>query len=388
MLNKIISYFKNNTFTNFLLLATGSLLPLLCAKLNNGYLLVPLNQYYISIIIASAIDSFQIIQIEYIYSTAKLNTQKKLTATILNRQIGVSLILIPFIIIEFLIFHTGFLAIIYNKHIFNTARVGMVYGGEKGLISITLNYIGILRNILMSIAAFFFQLDIYFILSLVLISIIEVIIIWYFISKIYEVKINPSLIPNKDFKRLINKSLRSIRTYGISATSIVNACDRFLITVFDPLIQISYLTYKVVQQYIDGFFGIFAYELHVSQMKNKIFPTNKKIFILILSMTIFGFLSSFFLLKIETFYSAFIILLTCFMISFRRLLDGVLNANLRAFKKYYTAIYKSLIEVICTLVAFSISFILFPESADKIFMLYTIANILPIIYLLNHYKKN
>lgn len=388
MVNKIISYFKNNTFTNFLLLATGSLLPLLCAKLYNGYLLVPLNQYYISIIIASAIDSFQIIQIEYIYSTARLNTQKKLTATILNRQIGVSLILIPFIIIEFLIFHTGFLAIIYNKHIFNTARVGMVYGGGKGLISITLNYIGILRNILMSIAALFFQLDIYFILSLVLISIIEVIIIWYFISKIYEVKINPSLIPNKDFKRLINKSLRSIRTYGISATSIVNACDRFLITVFDPLIQISYLTYKVVQQYIDGFFGIFAYELHISQMKNKIFPTNKKIFILILSMTIFGFLSSFFLLKIETFYSAFIILLTCFMISFRRLLDGVLNANLRAFKKYYTSIYKSLIEVICTLVAFSIAFILFPEAADKIFMLYTIANILPIIYLLNHYKKN
>ena len=104
-------------------------------------------------------------------------------------------------------------------------------------------------------------------------------------------------------------------------------------------------------------------------------------------MTIFGFISSFFLLKIEYIYSGFIIFLACFLISFRRLLDGVLNANLRSFKKYSISIYKSIIELICTLSAFSMAYIFFPNAADKIFIIYTLANIIPIIYLLNYYKK-
>lgn len=379
---------NRNTATNFALLATGSLLPFLCASLKNGEFLIPLNQYYISIVLASFVDSIQLLQIEYIYSTACHEKQKNLTERILGRQLGFAILCIPFIAVEFIFFTSSYIALTLNKHVFNVGRVGMVYGGDTDLLGSKLNLIGVLRNLAMSLSAILIDTVEVFVFGMVFIAIAETFIVLLLISKAYTVKIKPSIIRIGEATRVLRKSIRSIRTYGFAATALTGLSDRVFICVFDPLVQIAFFKYKVVQQYIDGFFGIFAYDLHLKQMKTKILPNRGKLSMILILMCIFGFTASIVLLKINNTYSAVIVLILCGAMSSRRILDGVLSANLRSIKQYAIPIYKSLIEVLCVFFGFVVSYLYFNQSADKIFTIYIFATIIPIVYLLNCFRVN
>lgn len=370
-----------------MLLATGSLLPFMCASLKNGVLLVSLNQYYISIVLASFVDSLQLLQIEYIFSTARYQTQKKLSARILSRQLGLAILFIPFIVIEFVCSTSSYIALTLNKHVFNVGRIGMVYGDESKLLGSKLNSIGVIRNLALSLSAISFDTAELFVFGMIVIAIVETFVVLYCISKAYGINVEPSLISSFEVICVFRKSFRSIRTISFATTAMSGLSDRLLIYFFDPLVQIAYFKYKVVQQYIDGFFGIFAYDLHLSQMKSKVLPAYRKIIFILMLMCAFGFVASLFLLKIDSKYSLAIVFLLCIAMSVRRILDGVLCANLISIKQYTTTIYKSSIEFVSIFFGFIISYIYFNQSADKVFSVYICATSVPIFYLLNYFRN-
>ena len=227
------------TTSNFLLLITGSLLPLICAKFNDGILLNTFNSYVIAIIFASVIDAFQIIQLEYIFSNASFNKLQRLTKSIISKNIAVLILASLAIFIEIYFFDSFFIIVIFSKHIFNYARVVYVLGLNQNSFVINLNLLGSFRNVLLCLSAFISQSPVFFALHIALISALEMGIIYLIVVHYYMLSMDASDIKLPDFPFIINKSIRSIRALDISLSAILNAIDRILITLFDPLIQIQ-----------------------------------------------------------------------------------------------------------------------------------------------------
>lgn len=369
------SFLNFTTIASILNLASAFLISLACVILKKEYFLIIINYTILSQYFAVFLDTFLIVKLESILSFKDKNHSR-----IINnfRKNYASFFIFP-ITIDLLLLSLNFfpfLTVIFSRHFFNCCRSGFPHLKIFTSFTYKTNFLATFRNLTIAICIFFQSENSSLSLSFFIISLLETIILF----RLLKTPIT-FFIPQLSLINIFINKIKTIKSdprihYGISS-SLMGSIDRFLIASIDPIIQQVFLKLKVLNQYIDAFFGIFGYQTHIHIMREKKIFLKKEYLILFLLMILVGMVSFLVLFQLNSDFSLiqFFPLLT--IICIKRITEGLYGSFLLSRKNYYLMIKKNILESL--LVGSSFFVIFFTKNPYVLFVTTNIAALLALV---------
>ena len=251
-------------------LVSAAAIPGIILATTNTHLLIIYNQLLIGIGLSIFFDSLAVLRLEKIYTKTRQAIKARLHAKILANIKTGWLIVSLLSVIEISAFGFSFLLIAYSRHVANLLRVALVHNEVHSGLAISINVLAFFRNVLITIYIVLGVYHSYFALFIALLSFLE---IYFYIGFIKDERECPGSDLTGYIKFVKRKCLKIFR-YEPSRLSVSEAVkavyERVLISILlSPGYLITYLSLKVITQYIDAGFSMFAYNIRIRILQTK-----------------------------------------------------------------------------------------------------------------------
>jgi hypothetical protein len=276
---------------------------------------------------------------------------------------------ITFGLLEVWLIGFPFFIVFFTRHIYNLSRNCLPQCDLYKVNSWLLNLYSTLRNISILIAVLLLN-DKGFPYAIYFITVFELVLLFIGGGRYSKIRLNFNVFRFSFIYKNILKIKKSNTQIGIFSGALASI-DRVIIGLFfTPDAQVVFLKYKLMYQYIDGFFGVFGYQIHLSIIKTRKIIKPHVALGLLLCMVSVGMVGSVILLDIDSYLGYVLVFIIVIMMSTKRLTDGVVSSYLISICRFHIVAIKSLIEIILITVTLIISYEFYRTDIDKVYLIY------------------
>ncbi len=368
MLNRV-------TIFNVFSLGSAFLIPTAAAFFDKESVLIILNVYFLCTTLASIPDSFIQVRLEVFLARVSKERGSEIISKIFSRYF----LIIPLVsissIIELYLLGFSFSLVLFTRHVYNLSRNCLPQCDIYVSNSWVLNLYATIRNLSIFLSVLILN-DTKICLAIYAITFCELFFLYI------RVESRGLLIKKNDYSifRVMVLNVKNIRKPYVQTgifSGLLASTDRFIISLFfSPDAQVIYLKYKLMYQYIDGFFGVFGYQMHLNIIKTKKMVNVKVSTILLLLMTMVGMVGSTILLNIQSYWSYFVVFILVLMMSLKRMIDGVITSYLISIRKFGFIVFKSAFEMLVVSITLMTMYHLLFPNIDKVYFSYVLMTLI------------
>lgn len=255
---------------NGLALGTAFIASWLCLQSEYEKYLIVLNYYFISHSIAIILDASIMLRLERILSMSGISRGLSVFQSTISNYIFYFIFIVFFSFIELEFLNFSFLMVAFTRHLSNISKNCFPHVHAAQNFRYYSNIIAILRNLAIVFAIYKSSSINNFSIVLVYICILEslmILVIANYIAGGHK-KIS---IAHRIFNiyRVFSSIIKRSQGHYSIINFIVTSYDRILIgMLFPEFVQVVYFKFKVLQQLVDGFMGVFSYRIRLLIMKS------------------------------------------------------------------------------------------------------------------------
>jgi len=314
------------------------------AFVNNSSIFIELNYYFLAVLFSIIPDSAIVIRLERVFSRGKAFVNGLYTS-LLGLYSIISAVVFVASILEYVFFGTLYLVIVFSRHLLNLFRLTHPYINGLVRVPVFSNLLVVLKNLLIIVVLMLYPHIETPIVIIGFLSLGEIFVIaLYSLSNFKggKLKFSFSFSFSGYFKKYI---LHKAFLVNISQLASITV-DRLALIYFYPAsAQEVFFKYKILQQHIDGAYGIFGYKVHIEILSNKLLQVAKDLLGVAFVLHVIGAVTVWYFFTLEYILSYVIFEVLILMLIFKRIVDGVVSPILIKLGTYREVVYKNFMEV-------------------------------------------
>ncbi len=343
-------YVNKVTLSTFFSLATSALIPIFILKVGANEILITYNYYFVAVSLAIIIDAFSLLRTERILSRRK--HRRKLTEKIISNFFWFGLVIGPISLLEIIFLNTPFLIVMFTRAVLNFSRVALVHYKTLSLLGWFVNFLASIRNLIWLVFIYLELQALSFSQIIWLTTFVELLLIFTCLVMMVGLKKLNKVTPfDFGFLKVIVNSIRKVPTWMSFSNGYLSLSDRVAISLLPEAVQVKYIGYKFLNQYVDSFFAVIAYRIRLLTFANKRVVSKPLIIFPCIISLVFVFVFTELFFEIEHAKSYLIFGSIGFFLTARRAIDVFVSPFLMSQNRYDIIFKRNTVETILIICA-------------------------------------